>query len=126
MADIKSTWGNLPTRVKKITTWISAIAGIATIYGMLNVVVGTTLRPAWIWELDQVIVNQHEIKLDIANLRRKSLIREQARYIAMRDEFTRSDQSVPNWLTDSISQSKFSIQQIDDLIARLQRELYSN
>lgn len=124
MVDIKSKWGNLPFIVKRITTWVSILAGIAATYGMLNIIVGTSVRPAWIWELEQVIVAQQEIQLDIANLRRQSLIREQARYIAMRTEFTRNGQAIPNWLTDNISQSKFELQQLNDLIARLQQELY--
>jgi len=126
MDDIKLKWENLPLIVKRVTAWISVLAGIAATYGMINIIIGTTIRPAWIWELEQVIVAQQEIQLDIANLRRQSLIREQARYVAMRNEFTRNGQAIPNWLTDNISQSKFELQQLNDLIARLQQELYKN
>lgn len=123
MASITETWHKVPSFWKKLTATVGTLASVAAIYTTLNIVFDVTLRPAWVWELQEITVGQLETRLSLEQINRRELHRDLAQFLAMREEFNKSEEPVPDWLTDQIAQGEEDIRRIAEEIDRIQEEL---
>ena len=123
MGNIRESWTKTPKVIKNITSVVAVIVSLAGAYTGLNSAFGTTIRPAWIWELDELSQRQLKTQLGITQINRRESARELARYLAMREEFRRADNPIPSWLTDVIANTEDDLQNIITEIDEVQRKI---
>jgi len=123
MNNIKRNWDDFSIFKKRAIKTITTMAAIAAIYTAINVVAGTTVRPAWAWELNALNSRQLNTALRVEQSDRREFSRDLSRFRAMRDDYIRRTVPVPDWLTDEINNGENDILKIDGSIGSLKEKI---
>ena len=126
MNNIKKNWDDYSLFTKRTIKTITTLAAITAIYTSINVIVGTTIRPAWAWELQALTSQQLDTALQIERSDRREFSRDLSRFRAMRDNYIHDGKPIPVWLTDEISKGENDILKIDNKINSLQERIIAN
>lgn len=139
---------------KKSMTWMTVLGGIGAVGGALvalNAFTGLNLRPAWGYEVENLLAADSEIKLQIdeatdtsvraaqaiveltrgqlhlkvdqITAEQRELRRELARSKASADDYKKEQGSVPEWLTDTISDTQHQLRELEGKKEQARRRL---
>ena len=123
MKNIKRNWDEFSLFKKRDIKTITTMAAIAAIYTSIKVVAGTTVRPAWAWELNALNSRQLNTALRVEQSDRREFSRDLSRFRAMRDDYIRRGVPVPDWLIDEINKGENDILKIDGSIESLKEKI---
>jgi hypothetical protein len=120
---VKENWGNSSSLLRRTAKTVGVLSTVAAVYAMINLIMGTTVRPAWAWEVNELSIQQLDTALKVEHGDRREFSRDLSRYRAMRDSYIRRDESIPEWLTDEINSGENDLLKIDNDIEFIQQEL---